>query len=219
MDYNITLFSIVLVGSGFSPNVFNGNTFAENEIIPSEWNWKVTNSGSTPLVSQIDYNLGYFTVRTERNRISFFDNAIKDKPEKSKIIEVVKRFIDKYKHLNFLAVGINFESVLGMDDGDKHILDKFVSKAIKSDERIEAASVNLGYLIDENTSLRNLLEGGIIERQFADGTSNRHAGIVIRTNIHRLLLNDKQIEQIKVSLKNIKTDWNTLNDIVKTYIK
>lgn len=219
MAYNITLFSIALVGSGFSPNIFNGNVFAENEVIPSEWNWKVTNTGSTPLVSQIEYNLGYFTIRTERNRISFFDNAIKDKPDKSKIIEVVKRFVEKYKHLNFLAVGVNFESVLEMDDGDKHILDKFVSKAIKSDERLKAASVNLAYLIDENTALRNVLEGGIIEREFADGTSNKHAGIIIKANVHRIISNDKQIEQIKISLKSIKSDWNTLNDIVKTYIK
>jgi len=219
MDYNITLFSIVLLGSGFSPNTFNGNIFAENEIIPSEWNWKVTNSGSTPLVSQIEYNLGYFTIRTERNRISFFDNAIKDKPDKSKILEVVKRFVEKYKHLNFLAVGVNFESVLEVEDGDKHLLDKFVSKAIKSDERLKATSVTLAYLIDENTLLRNVLEGGTIEREFADGTSNKHAGIVIRTNVHRIIPNDEQIEQIKVSLKSIKSDWNTLNDIVKTYIK
>lgn len=219
MSLNITNLSIVLVGSGFSPSVFNGNAFAENEVIPSTWNWKVTNSGTTQLVSQVDYNLGYFSIRTERNRIAFFDNAIKEKPEKSKIIEIARRFAEKYKHLNFLGIGINFESVLEVDSGDKYLLDKFISKSIKSDKRIISASTNLFYKIDEDSILRNNIEAGILEREFVDGTVTKQEGLVIKANIHRNITNDNQIEFIKNSLKKISKDWNILDDITQTYIK
>lgn len=219
MSHNITNLSIVLVGSGFSPSIFNGNVFAENEVIPSNWNWKVTNSGTTQLVSQVDYNLSYFSIRTERNRISFFDNAIKEKPEKSKIIEIAKRFVEKYKHLNFLGIGVNFESVLEVDNGDKYLLDKFISKSIKSDKRLISASTNLFYKIDEDSILRNNIEAGILEREFVDGTISKQEGLVVKSNIHRNIPSDNQIEFIKNSLKKISADWSMLDEITQSYIK
>lgn len=214
-------FSIVIVGTGFSPSNFDGDMLADKEIIPSDWNWKVFNNLSSSILSQIVYELGKVSIRVEKNKITIADNYIENnKIENSKISEIAKRLIQRHKHLTFTALGINFESIVPLEDFKGYLTTNFIKDAkIKNGEIVvENVSITLRYALKNGGLLNAVLEEGALGRQ-TDNETIEFNGIVCSANFHRDFTVNADTALIISQLNHIKEDKQFLIKILQSIIE
>lgn len=220
-DVKIIGYSIVIVGTGFSPNNFDGDMLADKEIIPSDWNWKVFNNVSTPILSQIVYELGKVSIRVEKNKITIADNFVENnRIEASKIAQIARKLIQRHKHLTFTALGVNFESVVPLEAPDGYLKSNFIKDdKIKSGEYIaDHVSITLRYGLKNGGILNVILDEGLLGRQ-TDKENIEFKGIVCSVNFHREFALNSDVALIIAQLNYIKEDKQQLINILQSIIK
>lgn len=220
-ELKILGFSIVIVGAGFSPNNFDGDMLAEKEIVPNDWNWKVSNNVSTPILSQIVYEEGKVNIRVEKNKITIADNDIENnKVEHSKIAEIAKRLMQRQKHLTFTALGINFESIAILENFQGYLKSNFIKedKILTKENTLDSVSVTLQYGLKNGGILNLVLNEGTMGKQTDKETVEYH-GIVCSANFHREFASNTDIALIISRLNHIKEDKQKLVNILKSIIE
>lgn len=220
-EVKILGFTLVIVGAGFSPNNFNGDMLAEKEIVPNDWNWKVSNSVSTPILSQITYEEGKVSIRVEKNKITITDNTIdNNKVEDSKVAEIAKRLMQRQRHLTFTALGINFDTIAIIENFKGYLRSNFIkeNKILSKENALDSVSITLQYGLKNGGILNLVLDEGVMARQM-DKETEEYNGIVASANFHRDFSSNTDNAIIFSRLNHIKEDKQKLKNILQSIIE
>ncbi len=221
INLKILNFAIVIVGTGFSPNNFNGDMLAEKEIVPLDW--KVLNNVSSPIFSQIVYEKGKVNIRVEKNKITIADNFITDnKIENSKIAQVAKKLIQKHKHLSYTALGINFETVVPIEKTENYLKENFINpdKYGVGDNTVGQVSITMMYQLKGGGMLNVVLDEGILGYKFEENAVE-YKGILCNANFHRQCQNDSDLPLLisRLNNSNLLEDKQKLASVLSGLIK
>lgn len=211
-------YSIVIVGNGFSPNSYSGETFIEKGIVLESWNWKVSNSVSNNLFSHVVYDGGKTIVKVEKNNISITENYFDPTSQnisKSKTKDFAKRFLQRHKHLTYTALGINFTTLVEIEDNKGYLLKEFIDKEKKKSLKhpIDSVALSTFYKLNDGGRLGIKLEEGELERQNQQEKVILK-GLVSNANFHRDFSQDLEIAIIISLLNHVKDDLSLLNEIL-----
>lgn len=220
-NFIIASYSIVAVGTGFSPSSLDADLLAEKEIVPPEWNWKVSDSTNVQLLSQVAYQDGNVVVRVERNKFLVTDSQItENKIEKSKISEIAKRFIQRHKHLSFTALGINFESVLEFDAATGFLKNNFLKsdKKITGGHNVHSVAFTMQYELQNGGLLSVVINEGTLSKQNSSEPIE-YKGILCSANFHREIPKDADTALIIAQLNHVRNDKQMLKEIASSLAK
>lgn len=217
----IASFSIVAVGAGFSPGGLDADYLAERDVVPPDWNWKVSDSTNIQLLSQVAYEDGNVVIRVEKNKFSVTDSHIVgNKIEKSKIPEIAKRFIQRNKHLSFTGLGINFETVLEMEENEDFLKKNFlkVDKHTMGGHAVNKVALTLQYKLRNGGLLSLVINEGTLTKQNTDSPAE-YKGLICSANFHRAIAKDATVALIIAQLNHVRDDKKMLSDIAESLAK
>ncbi len=107
-------FSIVITALNHNPTILNPDFLIRNEIVPSDW--PLDNSKpilTTPAFSQLAFGVG-ISFQIDSDRIKISDSA--PTGEIFPVPEIAAKFMETLPHVNYQALGINFDRALLFSD-------------------------------------------------------------------------------------------------------
>lgn len=206
-------FSIVGLVKNHNPSILNPDFLERNEIVPKEWEWERGDSSiTTPAFAVVEYKNGV-TIFADTNKIQITDIHSVE-PNVSKIQQV----IDKYLRITMVSctsIGINFLSVIGMEDDKKcnnYLADFFLKKDPwqSADHVPDSFGFQFVYMIDGVKLVLDIRAGTIITTIF--GAASTDKGIVLSANFNKDSLNSTG--EVACCLGGIPTHWKRYNEII-----
>ncbi len=178
-------FSVVVVGQDCNPTILNPDFLERRNIVPADWGWKLAGPPiTTPPFATVTFDAGV-TVKVETNRFQVSDQKTAGDVARSKIREIAQSYIGELPHVRYTAVGINFRSLVEMNEPDRFLIQKFL-KAGPWDQQpncLQGLSLTLAYPHDEG-KLNLSLGGAAIELEVEDHVEVKQ-GILAAGNYHR----------------------------------
>lgn len=213
-------FSIVLAGTGFSPTSYSAETLIDKGIVPDSW--KITNSVSNNLLSITAFDDGRVVLRVEKTKIIIADNLLSetDTVDNSEIPNVAKNFIEKYKHLTFSAIGINFDVIFERPTEGSFLLNNFIvpDRRKTGDYEVHSAGVKLMYNLEGGGLLTIDFVDGMIDKNTTERTLRVH-GTNCQGNFHRDFTSKTTVDELITQIQNYKQDWVMFNNIINGIVK
>ncbi len=212
--------SIVIAGNGLSSSGYGGATLFEKEIIPDDWNWKVSKTQEIPsLFFETAYDDGRFFFRAEPGKITFGRNTLGDENpfEDGKLIRFVVNFLEHFKHITISGYGVNFVGVIVAEDSKSKVNGLLVAQEKLDNIELETIGLTFVYNMSKPTArLRLVINQG-------EAKSNLHPdpfkGIAFDANFHRDLLASSATSQIVEKINLASRDFEVLNGILKSIFK
>jgi hypothetical protein len=178
-------FSIVVVGQDCNPTILNPDFLKYRKIVLEQWGWEVVNPPiTTPAFATVSYNSGV-TVKVEPTRFQVVDNKNAEDISQSKAVEIAQGYIRVLPHVRYTGVGINFRSLVEMEQPDVFLKERFLKPGPWDTEYnlLIGTSIKLVYSHDDGR-LNLSLDGGVFVRKQGD-RANEVKGVFAHANYHR----------------------------------
>ncbi len=202
-------FSIVVLATDHNPTILNLIFLRLQTIVPSEWGWELA---SPPITTQpfatVQYESGV-SISVEPNKLQVADNKVTKLPE-SKIVAIVKRYVEVVSHVRYITVGSNFRTVIELDDADACLKAQFLKKGLWDSEENPMKSVGLRFVYPAASGRLILsINSGIDQVQ-------QKSVIIADANFHRDLdtTDLPTSKQVPDYLDKASDDWDRFNKIL-----
>ncbi len=169
---------------------------------------------TTPPFATIQYESSV-SISVEPNKLQVADNQV-TKPTESKIVAMVKRYVKVVPHVRYTAVGINFRSIIELDDADTYLKSQFLKEGPWDSGKNPMKSVGLKFVYPAYSGRLVLsIDSGIVKER-ADDPAQKKSVIIANANFHRDLDTGKPptSDQIPNYLDEASADWNRLSEIL-----
>jgi len=212
MNSRLITFSVVLLGEDHNPSLLNPDFLLRNSIIDSKW---IIEEGQpfiiTPIRTEFSFNNGIqFSLDQKRLIIKDFAPAGDYFP----IPEIIKKYIKTLPHVNYRAIGINFETFYMFDnfnEAKSYQKNKYLKNGNWDfDNKLTEVSIKFLYQFDD--SICNISFGPPIE--ILNGEV-KEVGLILSGNFHRDFNNISSHDDVNKKVITIIDNWKTDQEIFK----
>lgn len=213
MDILDLSFSIVIIGNSHNPTIFTPDFLVENNIIPKDWE---INKQSPFLISPLKTMFSYFTgitIQVDPNALIISDLA--PSGDIFPVPEIMEQIIKILPHVNYSAIGINFEKAKifkDMAEANKYSLKYLNHEKTNYDDKLIASEYKLVYKLEDSFCNFSINQ----PQQFVNNKES-HIAIGSKGNFHRDLttLTDKSKKNKRILdiIKKFKNDQDYFNNI------
>lgn len=215
MSGKLLQFSIVVLATDHNPTILNPDLLRLQEIVPADWGWDLASPPiTTPPFATVQYESGV-SISVESNKLQVADNKVTE-PTESKIVAMVKRYVEVVPHVRYTAVGINFRFAIELDDADAYLKAQFLKDGAWDSEENPMKSVGLKFVYPVTTGRLVLsIDSGIVET-VVDERVHQKPVIIANANFHRDLDTTKlpTSEQMPNYLDEAPGDWDRFSKLV-----
>lgn len=207
MNFRPQEFSIVIVATDCNPTILNPDFLARQEIVPDEWDWKVSGSPiTTPPFATVAYDSGV-TVSVETNKFQVVDGLPDRMPDTSQIPKIARKYIEVLPHVRYSGVGHNFKGFAEIADPQSFLQERFLKKGVwvSKDYPLMGVSLKFAYPLDGGR-INLALDGAIFEDRSGDEPKQLD-GVLVQANYHRDCSGYPSYEQVIRHLEHAKNDW------------
>lgn len=117
-------FDIVVIAGFHNPSILNADFLRINNIVPPDW--KESENLTTLAISQLAFKDEHISVKVEPERFQVIQGGLRDYPEQTPVCEIVKKYVKTLDHVNYKAVGINWEIAHPKRGPDKWLVRRFM---------------------------------------------------------------------------------------------
>lgn len=193
--FDFTELSIVIVAENHNPTILNPDFLKFNEIVPKEWVVSKPPLCAHP-VSQVEYKNG-MRITAELNKLIFFTPKLVSNHSETNISDIVKRYVDTLRHVNYKAVGINPRGHFSFDSKDSlttYFVNNLLSKGAWADfcGGVRSISIKLRYELD--SVIYNI---GIDQASLREDKSREDNVLSISGNFHHPIASNHSMESYK----------------------
>ncbi len=219
MMARVTQLSVVILGTEHNPTILNPNFLEDQGIVPSEWNWKLSNEPplTTPPLSRVSYSNGVL-ITVQREKLQITDNLLTDRRSvtNSKAPEIALKYIKELPHVKYRAVGINVTAVMDSEEPGSFLIDRFLKDGawLTTPNALADIGLRFGYPLDNGRAVFSL-EAAMVETDQEKRASNRV--IIAAANFHRDC-NPPSYEQVEQHLSHLMHDWDMFKMMVQKNI-
>jgi hypothetical protein len=136
--------SVVVIANEHNPTVLNPDFLNNTGIVLKEWDWALSESPiTTPAFSSVKYNSG-ISITVEPGKLQIMDELVSN-PVDSKYVEVAKKYIAVLEHVQYKAIGVNFDGVISMEAAKEFVKQHFLRGDLVGYENMTSAGVRLVY--------------------------------------------------------------------------
>lgn len=207
--------SIVVLATDHNPTILNPDFLQLQKIVPKDWEWELASPPiTTPPFSTVQYESGV-SISVESNKLQVVDNKVSE-PTESKIVALVKRYVEVVPHVRYTAVGINFRSAIEMDDADTFMKAQFLKGGAWDTEENPMKSVGLKFVYPITSGrLVMSIDSGFVETAVDEQVQQKPV-IIANANFHRDLDTTKlpTSEQIPNYLDEAPDDWKRFSKLL-----
>lgn len=219
-------FSVVISGEILNPTILNPDFLAVRNIVPTEWEWDVSQVVTTPVLSLVSYTNG-LSITVEPSKLQIVD-AVADmegSAPNSKTTEIVRRYVSALPHVRYTAVGVNFVSAIERANPENFLRSKFLKQGSwdSPSHPLSAVGLRLAYPLGNGRLLLTLDTGQAgreDEGREGEEPANLMNVILASANFHRDCDAYPADKQIETYLDAVTDDWTThrnlLQDILRT---
>lgn len=198
--------AIVITAKNYDPSLLNPNFLKYSQIVPEDWELAkqpvVSNRGS-----QIVFNNGVY-IAAQPNRLMFVE-ALNDKEDKTdaRIPQLVHRYIEILRTIEYQAVGINFRGYTTCTNTtvaeNSYLLDNFIQPGEWQDCGIKPvkAGLNLAFEYENRQLGLSINEAGL---KMPD---SEQVPIVLYSGNFNYDLTSEKPEQVLPKLNSAITNW------------
>ena len=209
--------SVVILARNHNPSILNPDFLKHNEIVPKDWEL----DGSpvvTQLASQVKFKNGIGIV-AQLNKIIFAEAWAGYDVPKSRLPDIVKKYVDTLPHVNYQAVGVNPRGQAVGDsenETDRFVLDKLMKPGpwVLFAGGPTSAKATIVYQVN-NAQLTLGIESGTVEEhpKYSKGTPI----VIFTANFHRALPpsdEENRIQRFKETLDFVEADVQQFRSLV-----
>ena len=214
MDAHLIQFSVVVVGRTHNPSILNPNFLRENDIVPKEWGWEVSETVTTPPFAIVRYANGC-SVSVEPYKLQVTDLSVEADPTSSRAGEIAAAYVRTLPHVRYTAAGINFQSIAEHDTPEAYLRDRFIKDGPWREYTLPlaAAGIRMIYPLKDSDRVTLSLDAGEAQR----GDADKKAKVIIaNANFHRDYDDNLPANQVAAQLASISQDWETYCDLLST---
>lgn len=215
MSKKLLQFSIVVLATDHNPTILNPDFLRLQEIVPADWGWDLASPPiTTPPFATVQYESGV-SISVESNKLQVADNKVTE-PTESKIVAMVKRYVEVVPHVRYTAVGINLRSAIELDDADAYLKAQFLKEGAWDSEDNPMKSVGLKFVYPIASGRLVLsIDSGIVET-VVDEQVHQKPVIIANANFHRDLDTTKlpTSEQVPNCLDEATSDWDRFSKLL-----
>lgn len=207
-------FSIVGLVDNHNPSILNPDFLERHGIVPKEWGWELGNTITTPSVAVVEYKSGV-TIYAEPNKLQITDLSSVN-PNESKIQKITEKYLQIMPTVRYTSVGINFLSVIDMEDVEKgvsYLKGRFLKKDAWESEKypLEGTGFQFSYIIDGTKLLFDVKAGKVTT--IINSIATTAVGIVLNANFNKDLA-PQSADEVVTCLHGIPTNWDHYNQII-----
>ncbi|MES9896713.1 MAG: hypothetical protein ABW141_17655 [Candidatus Thiodiazotropha endolucinida] len=209
MEFTLGFFSIVVLANDNNPTILNPDFLIRNGIVDPQWGWKLSAAPiTTPPISTVKYN-DEISITVDTNKVDIVDAATRS-PDESKIPHIVINYIKTLPHVRYTALGINFHSILKIQNPGNYITKKFIKDCPLIEQGLITNS-RVGFAINKDaiTKLLISIESGSLKTQNED----EEPILICKGNFHREIPADSVLDFISTQVSNCFEDWKYFMEI------
>jgi hypothetical protein len=215
MNPKLLQFSIVVLASDHNPTILNPDFLRLQEIVPDDWGWELASPPiMTPPFATVQYDSNV-SISVESNKLQAADNNVED-PSASKLVSMVKRYVEVVPHVRYTAVGMNFRSGFRLDDADNYLKERFLKSGAWDSNDNPVSSIGLKFVYPvESGRLVLSIDSGFAE-EMEDDQLQKKPVIITNANFHRDLDTNTPptSNQVPNYLDLLSSDWNRLSELL-----
>lgn len=178
-------FSIVVVGRDCNPTILNPDFLAHRKIVNPVWGWEMDAPPiTTPPIAAVRYDSGV-RITVEPSRLLVTDVGFGGDVVANKIPTIAKAYVRALPHVRYTAVGINFRSLVEMDDPDGYLKERFLRPRVGDGRKriLDTLKLTLGYAHQDGIFNLSLERAAVVRE--AGGKSTQVHGVLAAANYHR----------------------------------
>lgn len=209
-------FSVVLRGKTHNPSILNPDFLAIRGIVPQDWGWKVSGSPiTTPPFARVSYDVGV-TITADPNKLQVIDVTTSD-PTQSKATLIAVQYLRTLPHVRYLAVGINFQSAVEVENPDDYLKQRFIRSGPWDvpQHPLDAAGLRLVYALPEGRIILSLDSGEVYDEK--DDKKGRPV-VFVNANFHRECQDYPSDQQMLAYLDHAADDWSTYQSLLNNAV-
>ena len=207
--------SVVVLAKHHNPTILHPSFLASAKIVPDDWETSEP-PVSTPVFALVKYKNG-IVFNVEESKFQVTDNQLPDKVSNTKINELAFKYVEKLPHVNYTAVGVNFQGFIESDDAEKILKKRFLSTDSNHFKQYEPDSIGLRFNYHLNGVRLNLsFDSGSVKK--IDDRDGLGKGIIVNANYHSDLVGKNGTEEIKAVLFRLPERHQHYTGLVKALV-
>lgn len=199
--------SIVVLAESHNPSILHPSFLSSQSIVPASWS--VTEHPiCTPAFAAVKYTSGvHFLVET--SKLQVIDTSPPEDLATSEVASIACKYLGALPHVPFKAVGINFLTLVEIEDPEQHLASRFLREgAWTTQKELKAFSARFVYDAEPGR-LRISCDPGEVEV----GGSGMRSGILVSLNFH--MDNTKSIGAATQAITLFSTRCEQLGNFVQ----
>jgi len=194
--------AIVVVAREHTPSMLHPSFLESQGIVSSDWKL-LEPPICTPPISIVKYNNGV-VLTAESNKLQVLQTPVESSKLDLVIPELTSRYIEKFPHISYIAVGVNFAFIIQI----------FIKEKVHDlgDLKLKSASIRLAYPIstDKQRVVLNVScePKEVIER----GEAKR--GILVSANYHHYIDEEKTLEDTMKAISTFESRLTHFKDVI-----
>src|SRR3989304_5143826 len=113
METRLIQVSSVVVGRAHNPSILNPDFLNLNGIVPRDW--EVVDTLTTPQLALVRYSNGV-SLTVEHNKLQVVQVGESLVHQSSHSSAIARRYVETLPHVNYVAVGNNFQTLVPIDE-------------------------------------------------------------------------------------------------------
>lgn len=216
MKLRLFQFSSVVVGQAHNPTILNPDFLAAEGIVPKSWDWKVADTMTTPPFAMVRYENGV-TITVQQDKLQVVDPNVEDGPEKSKVGEIASAYVKTLRHVHYMSVGNNFQSLLKMKSPESFLKRLFLKEGPwdNSGRNLDALGIRLIYPLNLGKLTLSIDSGEAI----LPDDANKQPIILSNANFNRECTDHPAYQEVSDLLQKAMEDWAMYQALLKDIIK
>ncbi len=172
--------SAVILADSHNPTILHPAFLSSQGIVPSEWQTKDQETVCTLPFSRVSYTSGVAIV-AEPTKLQVTDTEIQAGPHESAAPTVAANYVGVLPHVNYTAVGINFDAFCEVADATAAIVGRFIKEGPWLADPLlpTAGGVRLRYPFGEGR-----VSVSIDRADRRDDEGGSREGILLKINYH-----------------------------------
>ena len=204
--------AIVVVAREHTPSMLHPSFLESQGIVSSDWKL-LEPPICTPPISIVKYNNGV-VLTAESNKLQVLQTPVESSKLDLVIPELTSRYIEKFPHISYIAVGVNFAFIIPCPEPESLIIQIFIKEKVHDlgDLKLKSASIRLAYPIstDKQRVVLNVScePKEVIER----GEAKR--GILVSANYHHYIDEEKTLEDTMKAISTFESRLTHFKDVI-----
>ncbi|MFT5466066.1 MAG: hypothetical protein ACI8UO_001164 [Verrucomicrobiales bacterium] len=180
--------ALVVTAQGHNPTILHPSFLEAQDIIGRDWEL-ADPPLCTPAISTASFKNGVRFVAEER-KLQVGQRTIDCAPEDSAIASIAQKYVSALPHVDYGAVGVNFDVIIEKTHPTEYLKEKFVSEQKWIDE-LQPLDVGFRFSFDGNPGRLTInFDGRQIQMEGVE-----KSGILVRANFHKDL-EEKTAEEL-----------------------